>query len=131
MGRSLVEESLRDMKHNWRYALESLRDFACALAVFAVFFAVLEADRTYFFPPPMLTLISNGVTADGVPALRGWGEIGNPLAQVVHTTSLATAPVVVGLLAVAFSAIVTLNLAIVRHLRRVHASSRRGAWREG
>lgn len=127
----MFRESSRNMKRNVKLALVSVRDFACAFAVFAVFFVVLEADRTYIFPPPMLTLISNGVAADTVADWYGWEEIGKPIVHVVQTSTFTSAPVIIGLLAVAFSAIVTLNLAIVRHLRRVHASSRRGAWREG
>lgn len=117
------------MKRRWKHVLLSARDFACALAVFAVFFLVLEADRTYFFPPPMLTLISNSVASDGFSAFNGWGHIGSPMAHVARSASTTPGALVVGLMAVAFSAIVTVNLAVVRHLRRVHASSRRGAWR--
>jgi hypothetical protein len=118
------------MKRRWKHVLLSVRDFTCALAVFAVFFMVLEADRTYFFPPPMLTLLSNSVTSDHISAFNDWGQIGSPMAHVVRNASTTPGAFVVGLLAVAFSAIVTVNLAVVRHLRRVHASSRRGAWRE-
>ncbi len=35
------------------------------------------------------------------------------------------------LLAVVFSSLVAFNLAFYRHLRRVYASPRRGAWRRG
>lgn len=36
-----------------------------------------------------------------------------------------------GLLSLAFALLVTLNLAIWRHLRRAYASPRRGVWRRG
>ena len=40
-------------------------------------------------------------------------------------------PLISTVLALIFSSIIAFNLALLRHLRRVNASSRRGAWKEG
>lgn len=117
-------------KRDLRRLLGPVRDFACAFALFFGMAYVLVADKTYPFPPAMLSLMSGGAIHDGVPTFRAWGEIGPSLAAS-HGAADLSAPFGLALLAVVFSAIVTLNLAILRHLRRVHASSRRGAWREG
>ncbi len=51
------------------------------------------------------------------PAATPWDAQGNRLAILL--AALATA------------AMFTFNLALIRHLRRVHASPRRGSWRRG
>jgi hypothetical protein len=48
--------------------------------------------------------------------------------QMVRTTEQTQGLLIVGLV---FSAMVALNLAFLRHLRRVYASPRQGAWRRG
>jgi hypothetical protein len=51
-----------------------------------------------------------------------------PSTRIVRTTEQTHGLLIVGLV---FSAMVALNLAFLRHLRRVYASPRQGAWRRG
>jgi hypothetical protein len=49
-----------------------------------------------------------------------------PSTRIVRTTEQTH-----GIVGLVFSAMVALNLAFLRHLRRVYASPRQGAWRRG
>lgn len=118
-------------KREFRWILAPARDFACAFLVFVLVFSLLVLDGTYGFNLPVLTLAQAADVSAAVPQVRAWGandvEIANYVSQ--STVWLPTPAIAMTLLALVFSAIVAFNLAVLRHLRRVHASSRRGVWR--
>ena len=95
------------------------RDFVCALLAFCFLFAAITMDRE--IANPML-LATHMVALIGWPSLDGLPAVTQQEFPARTAASLAAA--------VLFSVIVAFNLAFLRHLRRVHASSRRGAWRE-
>ncbi|MGI9410278.1 MAG: hypothetical protein ACR2OV_09410 [Hyphomicrobiaceae bacterium] len=115
---------------------KSSRDFLCALGVFAVLFAAMTTDREIADPISLFLLAFSNIGADlaagGSVAGLDPGEFAIPSLLATDDT-LSAGPIGVAfattLAAVLFSVIVAFKLAFFRHLRRVHASSRRGAWR--
>ena len=116
---------------------KSGRDFLCAFVVFALLFAAMTADREIAGPFYLMYLAlsqlgpdvaHHGTTAGSVGgvdwSLTALATANASTADVSLRAAFATTAV-----ALLFSVIVAFNLAFFRHLRRVHASSRRGAWR--
>jgi hypothetical protein len=130
LGSTVPGRTFMPRKRDLVRVLGHARDFVCAFTVFFGLAFVLMADKTYPFPPAMISLISGSSMGSGAPALRGWGEIGPGVVAALDGVQAYSGPFVLALLATIFAAIVTLNLAILRHLRRVHTSSRRSAWRQ-
>lgn len=118
--------SKRGLRRAWPF----LRDFACAMALFTVLFSVLVADKTYMFDFPVWSLFAIADPTQAVPAVRGWGEIGNGVSQYMAWAPAGASVAALLFIALVFSSIVAFNLAILRHLRRVHASPRRSPRRE-
>ena len=117
----------------WRHLQKPIRDFVCALAIFSALFVVMSPSRHAGTPIiPVLSMFS-GTTATAathVPQTRG-----RP--STIHDSVMArplpavNMPLISTMLALVFSSMMAFNLALLRHLRRVNASSRRGAWKEG
>ena len=115
---------------------KSSRDFVCALGVFAILFAAMTTDREIADPISLFLVAFTNIGADltstgSVAALSG-PEFGFPtLLAGDETLSDGSVGVAFAttMAAILFSVIVAFKLAFFRHLRRVHASSRRGAWR--
>jgi len=116
---------LRGTRYSWlRHAIT---DFALAMAFFwaVAFFVNGDHNRAHAITAPRIgkeTILNAAMTKptnwQGGPALRKRG------ADIDHRQALF-------ILSVAFAAIVALNLAFWRHLRRVYASPRRSVWRRG
>lgn len=124
-------------RHKVRQIRKSGRDFFCALIVFAVMFAAVTIDREVADPIALFAIAASSLPTDLSGAAATAGTIGTPNLDLhafvtpstgMSAESLKVAWATMGA-AVLFSIIVAFNLAFVRHLRRVHASSRRGAWR--
>ena len=117
----------------WRHIHKPIRDFVCSLVVFSALFVVMSPSRHDAAPIiPVLSMFS-GTTATaavyrapphGTPNTIHNSVISGPLPAV-------NMPLISTMLALVFSSIMAFNLALLRHLRRVNASSRRGAWKEG
>lgn len=113
------------------------RDFLCAFFVFAVLFSMMTADREIAGPFYLVYLALShlgpdaGVanTASEMAASFGVQLPTQTSSSATNSDVLLTAASATTAIAVLFSIIVAFNLAFFRHLRRVHASSRRGAWR--
>ena len=133
------------MKRSFRFNRlhKPMRDFLCALVIFSALFAMMSPTRYEWAPIPVLSLISgssataadyrrNAVSdvANGAPIRRSQG-LTYPKTFSQHVLPRADMPLISTLLALVFSSIIAFNLALLRHLRRVNASSRRGAWKEG
>ncbi len=115
---------------------KTLRDFTCAFVAFTALFVALAPSSQFDTPIPVLSLLSSSPASaadlSGSPAASSGGHFGlqtgfnrPPLLSPVNMPLIST------VLALVFSTIVAFNLALLRHLRRVNASSRRGAWKEG
>ena len=117
---------------------ESGRDFALALTGFTILFAAMTAGHDVVDPAIFLALAMAAFVSE-LPAIvtgmpPGSGTIphfGDALGSVsplgFEGFGRLAAPAAAALL---FATITSFSLVFVRHLRRVHASSRRGAWRE-
>ena len=117
---------------------ESGRDFVLALTVFTALFAAMTVghditDPAAFFALAMAGFVSEfPTTVTGLTPLAGqmsqFGDIlGSLPSLTIGELNRLAAPAAAALL---FATITSFSLVFVRHLRRVHASSRRGAWRE-
>ncbi len=137
-------------RHVLRQFRKSGRDFFCALIVFGVLAAAVTMDREVADPVALFALAANSLSSElpgSAAAVEAFNTPGNTPGSAtpgsasglelhafvtsssgMSAESLKVAWATMGA-AVLFSIIVAFNLAFVRHLRRVHASSRRGAWR--
>ncbi len=117
----------------WHRIQKPLRDFVCALVVFSALFVVMAPSRHQAAPIPVLSLFSGSTAtaADYGPAVAA-----PDARRIVHNSfnrqplPAVNMPLISTILALVFSSIVAFNLALMRHLRRVNASSRWGAWKE-
>ncbi len=117
----------------WRHVHKPIRDFVCSLVVFSALFVVMSPSRHDAAPIiPVLSMFS-GATATA--AVYHAPPHGTP--NTVHNSVMSSPlpainmPLISTMLALVFSSIMAFNLALLRHLRRVNASSRRGVWKEG
>jgi hypothetical protein len=119
---------LRDNENHW--LRRGIADFAIAMALFwAVAFYVHGAhNRAHAVALPktdwqaMMSVSVTHANWPGVPesrAARRQSGVGRDQRQAMI------------LLSFAFAAIVAVNLAFLRHLRRAYASPRRSGWRRG
>ncbi|MGI9522692.1 MAG: hypothetical protein ACR2PG_13690 [Hyphomicrobiaceae bacterium] len=114
----------------------AVNDFLLALAVFAAFSMVVAADRD-IVNPAMMAVMNVFQTAGETfaPAVSSRPEPANFGLQdaAIGQTSLAEMRAEAALASVTaallFSLMVTFNLAFIRHLRRIHAASRRATWK--
>lgn len=113
------------------------RDFLCSLIAFVALFAAMSPGHEAA-PAPVFSLIgsSTATAADyrpGPDVRRLNGAAHDPITKTFpgQTLSPINLPLISTILALVFSSIMAFNLALLRHLRRVNASSRRGAWKEG
>jgi hypothetical protein len=117
--------------------LRSLRDFLVAFMLFGVLVSAFTFDRDIANP---LVLVMSWFTEFGAetrlqvigldPLGSGHFAFDSLTAEIAGRSSLASERALgVVLAAILFSSIIAFKLAFFRHLRRVHASSRRGAWR--
>lgn len=133
VGSSGVHHAI--MKHifKWRHMHKPIRDFVCALVVFSALFVVMSPARHDAAPIiPVLSMFS-GATATASDYRPAAGAAPTSAHDSVRNRPLPSAnmPLISTVLALVFSSIMAFNLALLRHLRRVNASSRRGAWKEG
>jgi hypothetical protein len=108
-----------------------VRDFLTGLMIFAailgvVTFAPLSNDPNSTFTGAALAgQFAMPTEAHGLVA-TSFSPNFTPSTRIVRTTEQTQGLLILGLV---FSAMVALNLAFLRHLRRVYASPRQGAWR--
>ena len=130
--------NLRSWRTIWAsVAWKSGRDFLCAFFVFALLFAAMTADREIAGPFYLMYLALSQLGPDVAHHGSAIGSVGGvdwslsalTTANSGVTDGSSAAAFATTAVAVLFSVIVAFNLAFFRHLRRVHASSRRGAWR--
>ena len=102
-----------------RRIVRPARDFLAGLAVFAVFiFAVACAPGGTSDPSHQAFTASASAASISTPKLlRGWGEAGSAT-MIYRSTDRQEALLILGL---AFAAILSFNLAFVRHLRIAYA----------
>jgi hypothetical protein len=115
--------------HNW--VRRAAADFALALALFwaVAFFVNGDHNRAHAVTAPRIgkETILNAAIAKPASWPANWPAAmtaRSKAADFDHQQAL-------NILSVAFAAIVALNLAFWRHLRRVYASPRRSVWRRG
>ena len=113
------------------------RDFFCALAIFSALFVAMSPSSYQSATIPVLSLFA-GSTAEAATIRLETASAAPrelvPLSKLSFSGPLlspASMPLISTVLAIMFSAIIAFNLALLRHLRRVNGSSRRGAWKEG
>ena len=129
-------------RRSWRTSWTSVvwksgRDFLCAFLVFALLFAAMTADREIAGPFYLMYLALSQLSPDAAHHSAIVGSVGGVdwSLSTLTTANANTGDVslraafATTAVALLFSVIVAFNLAFFRHLRRVHASSRRGAWR--
>lgn len=117
----------------WQRVQKPLRDFVCALVMFSALFVVMAPSRHQIAPIPILSLFSGSTAtaADyGSAAASRNGQTAVHKSFIREPLPAVNMPLISTILALVFSSIVAFNLALLRHLRRVNASSRRGAWKE-
>ncbi len=118
---------MRQTNQIWQHARRPLRDFCCAFVVFTALFIVMAPADTRGDAIPVISLFTMSSAEAGALAVAGANtylpEVGLPSAARMDPAIVST------ILALMFSTLVALNSAILRHLGRVYASSRRGAWR--
>ena len=114
------------------------RDFVCAFVVFLLLFALLAPESSTI---KSLSAFSVAASSPGIEfpfaalPTAPFESSGYRFSDFVKAIQLEPASAVHAsqftmiLAAALFAAMVAFNLAFFRHLRRVHASSRRGAWR--
>lgn len=116
------------------------RDFLCALVAFSMLFVAMSPSREIAGTIPFVSLFNGSEAtaasyrqmpagAAGPVSFAGAHGLTNGFAQ--ETLPPINTPLISSVLAFLFASIVTVNLALLRHLRRVNASSWRGAWKEG
>ena len=117
-----------------RYLWQAGRDLVTGLAIFGVLAVALCCDITggTWTSAAASDAVLSQVLELSSPA--GPGPENATIAALVNrptfTAELAR-PSAITALAIAFALMFTLNLAILRHLRRVYASPRRRGWRRG
>ena len=110
-----------------------VRDFLTGLALFVAIFGVvtfspLSNDSNPTFSGAALAgQFTMPTEAHGLIS-AGFKPNFTPSTRMYRTPEQTQGLLIVGL---AFSIMVALNLAFLRHLRRVYASPRQGAWRRG
>ena len=109
---------------SWR---KPIRDFSIAFVVFCALFVAMSPSPHGETTIPLISLFQ----ASSASALTS-PELSAAFAESAHATLTPPEMAVIStMLAMVFSGVIAFNLALFRHLRRVHASSRRGAWRGG
>jgi hypothetical protein len=112
-----------------------VRDFLTGLVLFGVMlgvttFAPLSNDTqpTMFSGAALAGQFTMPTDAQALVSVDFKTPTFTTSTRVVRTTEQTQGLLILGLV---FSAMVALNLAFLRHLRRVYASPRQGAWRRG
>ncbi len=113
------------------------RDFVCSFIVFVVLFAVMAPENSNLQSLSVFSAVASGPAMDfpfaalSTAPFEAGGYHFSDFANTIRIEQAAAAPSQMTMIvaAIVFSAMVAFNLAFFRHLRRVHASSRRGAWR--
>jgi hypothetical protein len=110
-----------------------VRDFLTGLVIFAAILGVVTFSPLSNDPNP--TFSGAALAGQFTMPSQAQGLIAadfkpnfTPSTRIVRTTEQTQGLLILGL---AFSAMVAFNLAFLRHLRRVYASPRQGAWRRG
>jgi hypothetical protein len=110
-----------------------VRDFLTGLMIFGAILAVTTFSPLSNDPNPVFT--GAALAGQYTMSAEAHGLIAADFkpnftasTRIVRTTEQTQGLLIVGLV---FSAMVALNLAFLRHLRRVYASPRQGAWRRG
>lgn len=106
----------------WRI-VRSARDFLAGLAVFALIVLALTyapSEQSARSPHPFAASAHAAATFQAPKLVRGWGDAGPAKAGLVfRSTDQREALLILG---TAFAAILSLNLAFLRHLRRAYAN---------
>jgi len=125
-------------RHARNVQWQSARDFIGALVIFNSLISVMTADGGFVHQPfllresfPVAQQLDFGLSIGQIIVWTTnykefWSNsVNNLIAAMVLENGL-----IMFLASLLFSSIITFTLAFLRHLRRVHASARRGAWRE-
>jgi len=114
----------RDGANNW--LRRGFADFAMALALFWAVALYVSGDHNRAHAVAAPRIGKETIQNAAIPRPASWQGPVVPRARADIDRQQALA-----LLSVAFAAIVALNLAFWRHLRRAYASPRRSVWRRG
>ena len=112
------------------------RDFVCSFIVFLVLFALMAPESSNLQSLSAFTAVASAPAIEfpfaSLPTapFESGGYHFSDFVKTVQIEQASTSPSQLTMIvaAIVFSAMVAFNLAFFRHLRRVHASSRRGAW---
>lgn len=115
-----------------RHAIKPARDFACALIVFSLLFVAMSPVDPAYAPIPVISLLTHWDPSPWAASAPGPGPATSfALQDGAHALSGGGTPLISTMLALVFASMTAFSLGLVRYLRRVNASSRRGVWREG
>jgi hypothetical protein len=115
-----------------RRAIKPARDFACALIVFSCLFVALSPVDPAYAPIPVISLLTHWDPSPWAASAPGPGpQTAFVLRHSDHALSGGSTPLISTMLSLVFAAMTTFSLGLVRYLRCLNASSRRGVWREG
>ena len=113
---------------------QALRDWVLGLGLFVVLAAGLSGDpRSWALSSAAASdrAVAQAVGVTAPPGLRAENAVIAALLQPSAFSSVSNRPASMTILGLTFSLMFSFNLLIWRHLRRVYASPRRGAWRRG
>jgi len=118
-------------RHTVQTLQKSGRDFLVAFIAFSALFTAMTINQGIAGPAAIIAGAGLLEAGQGIQALesRQLGFYPFIGAREIAGAGLSGPTLAALLAALLFSSIVAFKLAFFRHLRRVHASSRRGAWR--
>ena len=117
-----------------RHVRRALRDWLLGAGLFIVLAAGLAGNpRTWDFTTAAAAdrVLTQTLDVTSPPGLQAETALVAALFQPPTSLGASTKGVTLLLIGLTFSFMFAFNLAILRHLRRVYASPRRGGWRRG
>jgi hypothetical protein len=112
-----------------------VRDFLTGLVLFGLMLAVTtfspwsnDTGSTFYSGAALAGQFTMPTDAQAILVANTVTPSFSPSTRIVRTPEQTQGLLILGLV---FSAMVAFNLAFLRHLRRVYASPRQGAWRRG
>jgi|EndMetStandDraft_8_1072994.scaffolds.fasta_scaffold54874_5 hypothetical protein len=105
-----------------------LRDFVLALSLFWFGVFAFGGPQNHAHAIPLPSHVASGVERPIALNVHAWGRAAQTELRVLRESHEDRTRTLI-LLSLTFAGLATLNLAFLRHLRRVYASPRRGVWR--